>query len=157
MPRCKVIRPYNQVWNGFSHHRTPIDTNTLKLKRFPPYPRSPFFRSRHSVLLSTTQTSLRLMDTPLWPLLFLFLLPFFMSLWSSVPAPRAVKNLKYFIFPLASNQFQTPPFPAPPPLSFSPSLWGYRPKPHTHTHRNGVRMTERATLRVSSFAFFSIA
>lgn len=44
---------------------------------------------------------------------------------SSAPAPRAFKNLKYFIFPLASNQFQTPPFPAPPPLARSPSLRGY--------------------------------
>lgn len=67
----------------------------------------------------------------MWPL---SLLPFLISLWSSVPAPRAFKNLKYSIFPCDSNQFQTPPFPDPPPLSFSPSLRGYRPKPRTHTH-----------------------
>lgn len=46
----------------------------------------------------------------MWPLLSL--LPFFISLRSSVPAPQAFKNPKYFIFPLASNRFQTPPFPA---------------------------------------------
>lgn len=79
----------------------------------------------------------------MWPLLSL--LPFFISLRSSVPAPQAFKNPKYFIFPLASNRFQTPPFPA---LSLFLLLiqWGGEKKPHTHKER--VRQSERHKVSV---------
>lgn len=77
---------------------------------------------------------------------FLSILPSFISLWSSVPPPRAFKNLNYFIFPLASNQFQMPLFPVSPPLPNSflslPPL-GAIDQNHTHTYKHTQKWGEK--------------